>query len=334
MPHPRPSLADILAAQRTIAGIAMQTPLVASELAPDPATPLWLKLETIQPTGAFKIRGAANALAKLSAAQRKRGVVCGSTGNHGRALAYAGRQLGVGVTVCLSHLVPQTKAKAIAALGGTVITAGDSQDQAQQEVERLAADEGLIEISAFDHFHVLAGQGTIAVEILQAKPDIQTLLVPLSGGGLISGIALAAKAINPSIRIIGLCMDRGAAMAESLQAGAPVEVPERPSLADCLGGGIGGANKYTFPICQELVDEVILLTEDEIYRGLRTLILKDRLIAEGGAAVSHAAILAGKVRLTGPTAAILSGRNISPARLTNIVAGEPIHLGGLTVTGG
>jgi threonine dehydratase len=193
-----------------------------------------LKLETVQPVGAFKIRGAANALARLDEAARIRGVACCSTGNHGRAVAHAGRQLGIRAVVCLSSLVPAVKVAAIEALGAEVRRVGSSQDDAQVEVDRLVAEEGMTDVPPFDHPHVIAGQGTIALELLESRPDLQAIVVPLSGGGLAGGIALAAKAIRPSIRIVGVTMDRGGRHAR--------EHPRRPS-----GRGRGGALAGGFP---------------------------------------------------------------------------------------
>ena len=165
------------------------------------------------------------------------------------------------------------------------------------------------------------------------RPDIQTLIVPLSGGGLIGGIALAAKTINPAIRIFGVSMDRGAAMHESLIAGRPIEVSEVASLADSLGGGIGAANRFTFELCRRLVDEVILLNEIEIYQGMRSLFLADRVVAEGGGAVGAAALLAKKIRPHGPTAVIVSGQNADMQQFLRIANGESITLGDIVVKG-
>jgi threonine dehydratase len=331
---PFPTLADIHAARLAIRGVAVETPLIASALSDHAGAEILLKLETLQPIGAFKIRGAANAVARLSADHRGRGVVCCSTGNHGRAVAYAAKRAGVRAVVCLSALVPDVKVRAIESLGAEVRRIGQSQDDAQVEVDRLVADEGMIDLPPFDHADVICGQGTIGLELLAARPDLTTLVIPLSGGGLAGGIALAAKTVNPAIRIIGVSMDRGAAMAESLRAGAPVAVEEVPSLADSLGGGIGAANRLTFRLCRDLIDDVILVTEDEIYDGMRSLFRADRIVAEGGSAVGHAAVLAGKLTLSGPAAFIVSGRNVDMDVFTDIVAGRPVALGDATVKGG
>ncbi|MEP2028191.1 MAG: hydroxyectoine utilization dehydratase EutB [Paracoccaceae bacterium] len=326
-----PTLSDINSARQAIDGIAIQTPVIRSALGGD--QPYWLKLETLQPSGAFKLRGAANAISRLNDVQKERGVVCCSTGNHGTAVAYAAKRMNVPATVCLSELVPQVKADAIAAFGGCVLREGQSQDDAQRAANRLMAQKGVTDIPPFDHFDVIAGQGTIGLELLEQQPDLKCIIVPLSGGGLMAGVALVVKAIKPSIRIIGVSMDRGAAMAASLEAGHPVEVTEVASLADSLGGGIGLGNKLTFEICRELVDEVVLVTEDEIYSGMQALFLQDRLVAEGACAVGHAAILAGKIVLTGPTATVITGRNVDMDQFTRVVTGQTVQLGELEIKG-
>jgi threonine dehydratase len=328
-----PVLRDVYAARQRIRGLAIETPLVPSALSARAGCEVLLKLECFQPIGAFKIRGAANAVAGLADEARAQGVACCSTGNHGRAVAFAAKAAGVKAIVCLSELVPAVKADAIAALGAEVRRVGRSQDEAQVEVDRLVAEEGMTDIPPFDHPAVIAGQGTIALELFEARPDLKAIVVPLSGGGLMAGIALAAKAISPAVRMVGVSMDRGAAMAESLAAGRPVEVEEVASLADSLGGGIGLANCWTFALCRDLVDETILVSEEEIYRGMQALFRDDRLVAEGGSAVSHAALLAGKLKLGGPAAFIISGRNVDMNQFSKIVAGQPVQLGDRTVQG-
>ena len=313
-------------AAQAIKGIALRTPLVLAARSDVFGADVLLKLETLQPVGAFKLRGAAYAISKLDEGQRASGVVCASTGNHGRAVAYAARQQGIHATVCLSELVPDVKVNAIEALGAEVRRCGATQEDAEDEVRRLVADGGRVDIPPFDHPDVIAGQGTIGLELLEERPDLETLIVPMSGGGLIAGIAMAAKALQPSIRVVGVTMDRGAAMAESLRIGKLVDVEELPTLADSLGGGIAG-NRYTFRMCRELVDESVLVTEQEIYRAMAALLLDEGVVAEGGAAVGYAALLAGKVVPKGPTALVISGRNVDMARLCDIVAGRPVQVG-------
>lgn len=316
------ALAAIEEAARRIAGHVRRTPVDRSQaLSEICGVPVHLKLEHRQITGAFKLRGATNAVLSLSEAERQNGVACASTGNHGRALAHAASALGVRCIVCMSKLVPQNKLDAIAALGAEARIVGRSQDEAQREVDRLVAEEGFTDIPPFDHRAIVAGQGTIGLEMLEDVPGAETILVPLSGGGLIAGIAAAVKGLKPDVRIIGISMRRGAAMQASLAAGRPVEVEELPTLADSLGGGIGLANEWTFEAVRELVDEVVLLTEAEIAAGIRHAYFQEREIVEGGSAVGIASLLAGKVRPAGPTIALLSGRNIAMDLHRRIVEG-------------
>nr|WP_295468178.1 hydroxyectoine utilization dehydratase EutB [Mesorhizobium sp.] len=321
------SLADVLAARRAIAGIAVRTPLVSSpHVSRIAGCEVLYKLETTQPVGAFKLRGAVNAVAALPADVA--GVTCCSTGNHGRALAYAARAKGLRAVVCMSSLVPKAKVEGIRALGAEVRIVGRSQDDAAVESGRMADEEGLAEIPPFDHPLVIAGQATIGLEMLEDRPDLAAILVPLSGGGLAAGVALAAKAIRPSIRVIGVTMDRGAAMRESIRAGHPVEVEEVPSLADSLGGGIGLDNRLTFSLCRDLLDDCMLVTEEEIRDAMQTLYFEDRMVAEGAAVVGIAAIKSGRLpRSGGPVATILTGRNVDMAAFTDIVTGRGAKLG-------
>lgn len=313
-------LGDIRVARDRIDGMVRMTPVKPSPgLSALAGGPVWLKCEHRQETGAFKLRGASNAVARLGAVA---GVTTASTGNHGRALAHAARQLGIPAVICVSRLVPQNKLDAIAALGAEARVIGASQDEAFHEARRLQRDEGFALIPPFDHADVIAGQGTLGLEILDQIPDAATIAVPLSGGGLVAGVAAAAKALRPDIRIIGISMTRGAAMAASLKAGHPVEVEELETLADSLGGGIGLKNRLTFPMVRKLMDEVILLSEAEIAAGIRHLALEDGEMVEGAAAVGAGAILAGKLRATGPLVLILSGGNIDPARHAAISRGE------------
>lgn len=325
-------LADILAAARAIRGVADATPLVPSPYMSDRiGADLLLKLENMQPIGAFKLRGALNAVASVT--EGTPGVTCCSTGNHGRGVAYAARERGMRAVVCMSELVPQAKVDGIRALGAEVRIIGRSQDDAQRECLRLVDEEGLEEISPFDAHAVIAGQGTIGLEMLAARPDLQTILVPLSGGGLAAGVARAAKAIKPGIRVVGISMDRGAAMHLSIEAGHPVEVEEVASLADSLGGGIGEDNRLSFAMCRELLDETLLVTEEEIYHAMQVLYYEDRIVAEGACVVGLAAILSGKLAVEGPTATIVTGRNLDMEMFTRVVTGQDVTLGDYVVKG-
>jgi len=313
------TLSDIRAARARIAGRVASTPLVPSPSLSTHA-PVFLKLETRQPTGSFKLRGAINAMLALDPETRARGLVTASTGNHGRALAHAAREAGAHAVVCLSSLVPANKVEAVRALGAEVRIVGHSQDDAQAEVDRLVRAEGLTEIPPFDHPDVVAGQGTIGLELVEAVPNLDLVLVPLSGGGLAAGVAVAVRGLRSSARVVGVSMARGAAMAASLDAGRPVAVDEVETLADSLGGGIGLANRTSFALCRDLLDDVVLLSEDEIAAGIRHAQIREGETVEGAGAVGIAAILAGKVAVHGPTVAILSGRNIDAAIHARIVA--------------
>lgn len=326
------SLSNVLAARRVIAGVADGTPMVPSPFMTRVAGhAFWMKLECTQPIGAFKLRGAMNAVMSLPPAVR--GVTCCSTGNHGRGVAYAAGLRGMRAVICMSELVPQAKVDGIRALGAEVRIGGISQDEAMAVSLRLCEADGLVDISPFDDPGVIAGQGTVGLEMLEAHPGLDTLLVPLSGGGLAAGVCVAAKAINPHVRIIGVTMDRGAAMHASVHAGHPVEVAEFASLADSLGGGIGLGNRLSFSLCQRHLDDIVLVTEDEIRHAMQVLYFEDRMVAEGGAVVGLAAVLSGKVTCTGPTATIITGRNLDMGVFTRIISGQDVQLGDLTIKG-
>lgn len=322
MTSERVSLDEIRKAARRIAGRVERTATVDSpSLSERLGVPVRLKLEQRQTTGSFKLRGATNAISRLSTKERARGVVAASTGNHGRALALAAKLEGVRAVICMSRLVPENKVAEIRRLGAEIRIVGKSQDDAQEEVDRLVAGEGFVMVPPFDHPSIIAGQGTLGLELVEQTPDIETVLVPLSGGGLAAGVAAAVKGLRPSTRVIGISMRRGAAMKASLDAGKPVAVEELPTLADSLGGGIGLDNQYTFAMCRDLLDDVILLDETEIAAGIRHAYEAEREIVEGAGAVGIAALLAGKVRAAGSIVAVVSGRNIDMALHRKIVSG-------------
>jgi threonine dehydratase len=318
------TLADIEQAARRIEGRILRTPFVLSaSLSERCGVPVGLKLEHHQTTGSFKLRGSTNAVLSLSSDERARGVVAASTGNHGRALSHAAKAEGSIATICMSRLVPENKVAEIRRLGANVRIVGKSQDEAQVEVDRLVAENGLVMVPPFDNPAVVAGQGTLGLEIIDAMPDVATVLVPLSGGGLAAGVAAAVKGRSPKTRVIGLTMDRGAAMKASLDAGQPVQVEEMASLADSLGGGIGLDNAVTFRMCRDLLDEVILLSEAEIAAGMRHAYAMEREVIEGAGAVGIAALLSGRLgKLGGPVAVILSGRNVDMDLHRRVINGE------------
>lgn len=219
--------------------------------------------------------------------------------------------------------MPVNKVSEIRRLGANVRIVGNSQDEAQEEVERLVAENGLVMVPPFDHRAIVAGQGTLGLEVVAQMPDVAMVLVPVSGGGLAAGVAAAVKARRPATRVIGLTMERGAAMKASFAAGGPALVDEQPSLADSLGGGIGLDNRVTFRMCRELLDDIILLTEAEIAAGMRHAYAEEREIVEGAGAVGISALLAGKIKdIDGPIAVIISGRNVDMDLHLRVMNGE------------
>lgn len=224
-------LAVIREARDRIAGRIRATPLVPSRaLSAETGSSVHLKLEQLQVTGSFKLRGATNAILCLTAEHGARGVVGVSTGNHGRGLAHAAKTAGVPCVICMSCLVPRNKVEGIEALGAEVRIVGQSQDDAQVEVDRLVEEEGMVMLPPFDHRDIIAGQGTLGLEILEDLPEVETILVPVSGGGLVSGLALAAKALKPDVRVVGVSMERGAAMYECQRAAGRSWCPSWPRL--------------------------------------------------------------------------------------------------------
>ncbi|HSG80142.1 MAG TPA: pyridoxal-phosphate dependent enzyme, partial [Acidimicrobiia bacterium] len=248
-----------------------------------------------------------------------RGVVAVSSGNHGRAVAKVAADLGAKAVICLSSRVPAVKADAIAALGAEVVVAGPTQDDADAEARRVVADRGLTFIHPFDDPRVIAGQGTIGIEMLEAFPELTCAIVPLSGGGLIAGIAVALKSADRSIRVIGVSQDRGPAMYESIRAGRLTDVVEEDTLADALAGGLGPTNDHTFEMCRELLDDIVLVSEEEMGDAMAWLSTEEGETVEGGGAVGVAALLAQKIGLDGPTAVVVSGGNVAPASLAAIL---------------
>lgn len=314
-----PTLQDVFAARARVNGLARETPLVLAEgLSRALGAEVHLKLESLQPTGSFKVRGAANKLLSLSAAERARGVVTVSTGNHGRAVAYVARRLGVAATVCISREVPENKVAALRALGPELVVHGASQDEAEARARELAEARGLSFVHPFDDPAVIAGQGTIGLELLGALPELDTVLVPLSGGGLISGVALALKAANPRIRVVGVSTARAPVMVRSLAAGQPLEMPEEETLADSLRGGIGLDNRHTFALVRELVDECLLVSEAEIAAAMARALLEEQLVVEGAAAVGLAALYGGRAAPGRATAVVVSGRNVAVPKLLEL----------------
>lgn len=314
------TLRDLYRARQTIAPFVRRTPLIhARELSQRTGKAIYLKLENQQETGSFKLRGAANSLCQLSAAARAQGVVTVSTGNHGRGVAYMAQQLGIRAVICVPQLVLPHKIAAMRALGAEVVVHGAIQDEAETYAQQLEREEGLTLISAFDDPAIIAGQGTIGLEILEELPQVATLVVPLSGGGLLGGIGVAMKAADPAIRTVGVSQERGPAMQLSLQAGYPVPVIEEPSLADSLLGSIGLENRYTFDLIRQVVDEVVLVSEAEIGQAMVYALQQERQVVEGGGSVGLAALLAQKIAdLRDPVVVVVSGGNVELAKLLKL----------------
>ncbi|HEY47725.1 MAG: threonine dehydratase [Anaerolineae bacterium SM23_ 63] len=320
MPFREVTLNDIREAHQRIKPLIIWTPLVESQQLSDSiGAQLVLKLESLQVTGSFKARGAANKLTSLSSHERERGVITVSSGNHGRAVAYVARELGIHAVICLSEAVPPSKVEEIQALDAEVLICGRTYDEAAEGAQRIQRERGLTMVHPFDDPTIIAGQGTVGLELMEDIPQLDTVIVPLSGGGLISGIALALKSMNPSIQVIGVTMERGPAMYQSLRAGKIVEVDEEPTLADALAGGIGFDNAYTFRMVQRYVDDTLLVSEDEIAGAMAFALEKHRLIIEGGGAVGIASILYGKIKELGErVAVVVSGGNVELTTLFKI----------------
>jgi len=250
-------------------------------------------------------------------------VITFSTGNHGKAVAYVAGQAGIKSVVCLSEHVAAYRVEMIQALGAEVSLKGHSQDEAEKNYQQLMTSRGLVPVVPFDDPMIIAGQGTIALEILSKLPDTDVLLIQLSGGGLLAGMAMAAKAINPSIHVVGLSLEQSPAMLESLKAGLPVQVQENDSLADSLLGGIGFDNQYTLSMVEKFADEHLLISEDEIKDGMFYIFDKHRLIVEGSAAVGISALLNQKINVKSKkVVTLLSGSTINSDEYVRIIQGR------------
>ncbi len=306
------SIAALREAARTIQGVAERTPMVeVPSLAAAPGSSTFLKCENLQPTGAFKVRGAYNAVARVARERLGTGVVTQSSGNHGQAVAFAARQLGLDAVVVMPASTPRVKVAGVERHGGRVVFAGETRSAEQlYRAEAIAREEGLVMIPPFDHPDVVAGQGTCGLEILDQCPEVKTILVPVSGGGLLAGISLAVEALKPSVRIVAVEPAGAAKLSAALAAGAPQTLERTASMADgLLTRSIGS---FTFPIIRRVVGEVVTVTEDEIAAAVRFLHRVASLRVEPSGAVTTAAILAGRLRLAGPTVAIVSGGNVDP----------------------
>ena len=318
-----PSLHDVYLARHQIKDMVWETPLIDDSVLARKcgAASVHLKLECLQHTGSFKVRGASNKILSLNDNQQKKGVITFSTGNHGKAVAFVAGRKGIRAVVCLSEHVPAYRAEMIRSMGAEPAVKGTSQDEAEKHYLTLAKEQGLTRVEPFDDPLIIAGQGTIALEILNRLPETDVLLIQLSGGGLLSGIAMAAKSINPKIQVIGVSIEQSPAMLKSLKAGKPVQVEEKDTLADSLLGGIGLENHYTLPMVLKYVDDHICVTEEQIKDGLSHIFDRNRLVAEGAAAVGVGALLHGLVEVSGKrVVTLLSGSTVNSSTYLKAVA--------------
>ncbi|MFJ3035517.1 threonine ammonia-lyase [Curtobacterium pusillum] len=317
-----PTLDDIEKARETIAGVARVTPMETSQfLAELLGSPVHLKCENLQRTGAYKVRGAYNRLSTLTPEQRAAGVVAASAGNHAQGVALAARELGIPATIFTPVGVALPKLQATRHYGAEVVLRGHSVEEALSAAKDFAARTGAVFIPPFDHPAVIAGQGTLGLEILDQVPDADTVIVPIGGGGVIAGIALAVKGVaerlGRPIRVIGVQAENAAAYPSSLEAGEPVTVTTKPTIAD--GIAVARPGDLNFPIIRDLVDDIVTVSDDDVARALLVLLERAKLVVEPAGAVGVAAIMSGAVRDTGRTVVLLSGGNIDPLMMERVI---------------
>jgi threonine dehydratase len=318
-----PSLADFEAARPVVARVARLTPMETSSFLTDVlGQQVYLKCESLQRTGSYKIRGAYNRLSQLTDEEKARGVVAASAGNHAQGVAFAARELGIKATIFMPVGVALPKLQATRDYGAQVILRGHTVAEPLQAAAEFAAETGAVLIPPFDHIDVITGQGTVGLEIADQVPDVETVVVPIGGGGLISGVAGALKQRaareGRSIRIIGVQAENAAPYPLSITAGEVTEIVIQPTIAD--GIAVSKPGVLNFEIIKELVDEIVTVTEDDIARAMLVLLERAKLVVEPAGAVSVAAILAGKVTASGATVAILSGGNIDPLLMQRVIS--------------
>jgi threonine dehydratase len=314
------TVADILAARRIAQPHIWPTPLAPSaDLGARTGGEVYLKLECWQRTGSFKIRGALNKLASLSPDERSRGIVTASAGNHGLGVAYAAQVAGLAsATIFVPEGAPRAKVNRLQAYDCQVRRAGKDYDTCHAIAEAYGHEQGLVYISAYDDPVVIAGQGTVGLEILEALPDADLLLVPVGGGGLIAGIALAAKAIKPSVHVVGIQPDASPAAYLSFRDGRPYETYDAtPTICDGLAGGFG---RLPFELAAEVIDEIVVVPEADTRRAVGWLVAQEQLVVEGAGAIAVAPLLSGQVDVSGRRAvAVLTGRNLDASLLQDIL---------------
>jgi threonine dehydratase len=309
---------DILAAAERIAALTFQTPLRFSEWLSAPESNVFLKIETVQPTCSYKIRGAFNAVERCSAegvaGQR---LVTASAGNHGLALAYAASLFDIPLVVFIAENAPRAKVEGIARRGAELRTCAD-YDSAEREAKAFAHAGGGTFISPYSHEDVIAGAGTIGVELAAQQPDLEAVIVPVGGGGLISGIGIAIKALMPQTRVIGVEVAASCPFTRSLEAGRLVAIDVKPSLADGLTGNLD-PDTMTLDIVRTVVDEIVVVEEDELRDALHGVVTHEHLVIEGAAAAGPAALMSGKVQTGGNLAVILTGANVDAGVLASVL---------------
>jgi threonine dehydratase len=311
-------LAALRAAAEILQGVAVKTPLLRiPDLDARCGVPVFLKGEHLQPVGAFKVRGAYTAASRIPAELRARGLITYSSGNHGQAVAWAARRLNTRAVVVMPERAPAVKVEGVRRLGGEVIIAGNSSAERYTKAQQMVEEQGLIMVPPFESLEVIAGQGTCGLEILEQCPEVQTILVPVGGGGLIAGIACATAALKPEVQVIGVEPVGAPKLARALEAGHPVKLDHTESLADgLLPLSIG---TIPFGILSGIVRQSVLVDEAEIEEGLRFLYRQGGLSVEPSGAVTTAAVLAGRVQLSGPTVAVVSGGSVDPAVFQRLV---------------
>jgi threonine dehydratase len=319
--HRFPALADVLAAARRLRGVALRTPLERSAwLSGIAGTDVYLKLETQQRTGSFKLRGAYNAVASLSAEARARGLVTASAGNHGQGVALAASLAGARATVFVPSVTPDAKQRRIARWGAELRVIQGGYDDAHHAAVAFAAETGAPFINAFSDFDVVAGQGTVGLEIAQELPEVRTVVAPVGGGGLIGGIGIALRALGGGVRVAGAQTEETRAMHASLAAGRLVSPPYGPTLCEGLTGDV---DERGLALAARVVDTIALVPEAAVRRAMRLLYHEEGIVAEGSAAVGVAALLEGAIDgFEGPAALVLSGGNVDAARLVSVLTGD------------
>jgi threonine dehydratase len=316
------SLRDIQNARKAIVPFVKCTPLVRSQFLSKLCDGnVLLKLENLQITNAFKIRGALNRLLHLSMEERG-GIITASAGNHGQAVAYAAQKLNFYARIVVPKTTPKIKIDGIKKYGADLVLFGDTYDEAEQKAKELARKDGCAYISPYDDELIIAGHGTIGLEIIEAFPNVDAVIVPVGGGGLISGISIAIKSIKPSVQVIGVQSEASPVMYESLKVGRIVEARKAETIAEGLSGGIEKGS-ITFKIAQEYVDEVLLVREETVKRAIFLLWKYEKQVTEGSGAAAIAPIIENRSKFAGKTvAAVITGGNIDAKLFQSILASE------------